>query len=55
MLDGIKQALETITKRMCMEKVGEQKKFFTFKAMDVIKHIPIDEIMFLKHQDVHTG
>lgn len=48
MLDGIKQALETITKRMCMEKGGEQKKFFTFKAMDVIKHIPIDEIMFFE-------
>lgn len=47
MLNGIKQGLETVTRRMSMEK-GEQREFFTVKVLDVIKHIPVDEIMFFE-------
>lgn len=47
MFAGIRKSLEIITERMCKEK-GEQREFFTIKVMDVVKHIPIDEIMFFE-------
>lgn len=47
MQEGIRHSLQVITERMERES-GEQREFFTVKILDVIKHIPIDEIMFFE-------
>ena len=47
MYRGIQRSLAVITERMGKEQ-GEQTEYFTVKAMDVVKHIPIDEIMFFE-------
>ena len=36
------------------QEQGEQRTYFTIKMMDVVRHIPIDEIVFLKQQTKHT-
>lgn len=45
--EGIRHCLEVITERMRKEK-GEEREYFSVKVMDVIKHIPVDEIMFFE-------
>ena len=47
MYGGIRESLAAITERMGREQ-GEQTEYFTVKALDVVKHIPIDEIMFFE-------
>ncbi len=47
MYDGIRRSLAVITERMQKEQ-GEKREFFTVKVMDVVKHIPVDEIMFFE-------
>ena len=47
MQEGIRHCLEVITERMCEEREGE-RSYFTVKVMDVVKHIPVDEIMFFE-------
>lgn len=47
MLEGIKNSLYIIIERMQKES-GEQRKFFTIKVMDIMKHIPLEEIMFFE-------
>ena len=47
MLEGIQNSLNIITERMYNEK-REQREYFTVKVMDIIKHIPLDEIMFFE-------
>ena len=36
-----------ITERMRKEK-GEEREYFSVKVMDVVKHIPVDEIVFFE-------
>lgn len=43
--EGISRCLEDITQRMCRER-DEEREYFTVKVLDVVKHIPIDEILF---------
>lgn len=45
MQEGIRRSLQIVTERMKKE-AGEQREFFTVKVLDVIKYIPVDEIMF---------
>lgn len=52
MLDGIKQALETITKRMCMEKGGEQ--FIRVHRGYLVNLCHIGELD-LKHKEIHMS
>ena len=33
--------------RMCKEQ-GEQKEYFTVKVLDIVRHVPVDEIMFFE-------
>lgn len=47
MQEGIRHSLQVITERMERE-AGEQREFFTVRVLDIIKHIPIDEIMFFE-------
>lgn len=47
MQEGIRHCLEVINERMCREK-GEERKFFSVKVMDVVKHVPVDEIVFFE-------
>ena len=47
MLAGMHKNLAIITERMCKEQ-GEQKEYFTVKVLDIVKHIPVDEIMFFE-------
>ena len=47
MYGGIRESIAAITERMGREQ-GEQTEYFTVKALDVVKHIPIDEIMFFE-------
>lgn len=47
MQNGIRHCLEVITERMHEEK-GEEREYFSVKVMDVIKHIPVDEIVFFE-------
>ncbi len=47
MKEGLKHSLLVITERMRAEQ-GEQRDFFSVKVMDVIKHVPVDEIMFFE-------
>lgn len=44
---GIRHCLEVITERMQKEK-GDEREFFSVKVMDVVKHIPVDEIVFFE-------
>jgi len=44
---GIRRCLEIITERMRKEK-GEAREFFSVKVMDVVRHIPVDEIVFFE-------
>lgn len=47
MYTGIRHCLEVITERMCKEQ-GQERSFFSVKVLDVVKHIPVDEIMFFE-------
>ena len=47
MLAGMYKNLAIITERMCKEQ-GGQKEYFTVKVLDIIKHVPVDEIMFFE-------
>lgn len=47
MQEGIRRCLQVITERMRKEK-GEEREFFSVKVMDVIRHIPVDEIVFFE-------
>ena len=47
MQEGIRHCLKVITERMQKEK-GEEREFFSVKVMDVVKHVPVDEIMFFE-------
>ena len=47
MLSGMYKNLAVITERMCKEQ-GEQKEYFTVKVLDIVKHVPVDEIMFFE-------
>ena len=47
MQEGIRYCLKVITERMRKEK-GEEREFFSVKVMDVVKHIPVDEIVFFE-------
>lgn len=47
MQEGIRHCLEVITERMCREK-GEEREFFSVKIMDIVKHVPVDEIVFFE-------
>ena len=47
MLAGMCKSLSIITERMCKEQ-GENKEYFTVKVMDIVKHVPVDEIMFFE-------
>ena len=47
MQEGIRHCLKVITERMQKEK-GEEREFFSVKVMDVVKHIPVDEIVFFE-------
>lgn len=50
--EGIRHSLQVITERMKRE-VGEQREFFTVKVLDVVRHIPVDEIMFFATAGTH--
>lgn len=45
--EGIGHCLEVITERMRREK-GEEREIFPVKVMDVVKYIPVDEIIFFE-------
>lgn len=47
MFAGMSRCLHIITDRM-REDSSEQRPYFTVKIMDVVKHIPIDEILFFE-------
>lgn len=47
MQEGIRRCLEIITERMRKEE-GEEREFFSVKVMDVVRHIPVDEIVFFE-------
>lgn len=47
MEEGLRQSLFVITQRMRAEQ-GERREYFSVKVMDVVKHIPVDEIMFFE-------
>ena len=47
MEEGLGRSLSVITERMRAEQ-GEHREFFSVKVMDVVKHVPIDEIMFFE-------
>ncbi|MEZ3433792.1 MAG: LytTR family DNA-binding domain-containing protein [Lachnospiraceae bacterium] len=47
MKEGLKHSLCVITERMRSEQ-GEQREFFSVKVMDVVKHVPVEEIMFFE-------
>ena len=47
MYAGIRHCLQVITERMCEEN-KQERRFFSVKVMDVVKHIPVDEIMFFE-------
>ena len=47
MKEGLKYSLSVVTERMRAEQ-GEQREFFSVKVMDVVKHVPVDEIMFFE-------
>ena len=47
MLTGMHKNLAIITERMCKEQ-GEQKEYFTVKVLDIVRHVPVDEIMFFE-------
>ncbi|MCI8667460.1 MAG: response regulator transcription factor [Dorea sp.] len=44
---GLCRCLKVITERMRKEK-GEEREYFSVKVMDVVKHIPVDEIVFFE-------
>ncbi|HCT90600.1 MAG TPA: DNA-binding response regulator [Lachnospiraceae bacterium] len=47
MYAGICHCLDVITERMCEEN-RQERSYFSVKVMDVVKHIPMDEIMFFE-------
>lgn len=47
MQEGIKHSLSVITERMRAEQ-GEHREYFSVKVMDVVKHVPVDEILFFE-------
>ena len=49
MEEGLGKSLLVITQRMRAEQ-GEHREFFSVKVMDVVKHVPVDEILFLSRR-----
>lgn len=47
MYAGMSRCLHIITDRMCEDR-SKHRPYFTVKIMDVVKHIPIDEILFFE-------
>lgn len=47
MEEGLSRSLSVITERMRAEQ-GESREFFSVKVMDVVKRVPINEIMFFE-------
>ena len=47
MEEGLGKSLLVITQRMRAEQ-GEHREFFSVKVMDVVKHVPVDEILFFE-------
>lgn len=47
MLKGIQHSLAVIHERMLRE-AGEQRDYFSVKVMDVVKYVPVDEILFFE-------
>lgn len=47
MLRGISHSLAVINDRMLAE-AKDQREFFTVKEMDIVKHVPMDEILFFE-------
>ena len=47
MEEGLRQSLFVITQRMRAEQ-GERREYFSVKVMDVVKHVPMDEILFFE-------
>lgn len=47
MRQEIMRSLDAVTERMEKEQ-GEQREFFTVRVLDLVKHIPMDEIMFFE-------
>ena len=47
MLKGIARCLRVVTERMCEEK-GRQQEYFTVKVLDVVRHIPVNEILYFE-------
>ena len=47
MLKGISPSLAVINDRMLAE-AKDQREFFTVKEMDIVKHVPMDEILFFE-------
>lgn len=47
MFQGIRKSLGIISERIQQEQ-GEQRKYFSVKMMDVVHHIPVDEIVFFE-------
>ena len=47
MYAGIRHCLDVIRERMCEEN-RQARSYFSVKVMDVVKHIPVDEIMFFE-------
>lgn len=47
MFAGIAGCLRVITERMCEER-GHEQKYFTVKMLDVVRHVPVDEILYFE-------
>lgn len=47
MKEGLRHSLSVVTERMRAER-REQREFFSVKVMDVVRHVPVDEIMFFE-------
>lgn len=50
MFQGIRKSLKIVSERVWRE-AGEQRKYFSIKMMDVMRHIPMDEILFFETTD----
>lgn len=47
MFAGIAGCLRAVTERMCEER-GHEQQYFTVKVLDVVRHIPVDEILYFE-------
>lgn len=50
MFQGIRKNLGVVSERIRQEQ-GEQRRYFSIKMMDVVRHIPVDEIVFFETTD----